>query len=42
MVMLNNDLYVGLTHVSSEDKTQPESGNIIKYSFDGAELIREG
>jgi hypothetical protein len=40
MVMLQNDLFVGLTHVSSQDKTQPESGNIIKYHFDGAELVR--
>lgn len=42
MVMLADHLFVGLTHLSEISLTQPESGNIIKYHFDGAELTRVG
>ena len=42
MVMLADHLFVGLTHLSETSSTQPESGNIIKYHFDGAELTRVG
>lgn len=39
--MLGTDLYVGLSHMGEnvQLKTQTESGNIIKYTFDGAELV---
>jgi hypothetical protein len=43
LVVAESSIFVGLTHLSPDElkKTQPESGNIIKYIFDGAELIRE-
>ena len=39
----SSSIFVGLTLMSPEalKKTQPESGNIIKYVFDGVELTRE-
>ena len=42
LVVAESSIFVGLTHLSPDElkKTQPESGNIIKYIFDGAELIR--
>lgn len=42
IVMLDANLFVGLTKMEEQSlvKTQPESGLIIKYAFDGAELIK--
>ena len=40
LAFLDANLFVGLTHMNEEMavKTQPESGNILKYFFDGAEI----
>lgn len=37
------NLVVGLSKVDESDKvkTQAENGNLVKYSFDGVELVRE-
>ena len=42
MTILNSNLFVGLTYMGPQAsiKTQSENGNIIKFSFDGAELTR--
>lgn len=44
MTMLGSDLFVGLTHMGEnvQLKTQTESGNIIKYAYDGTELVSKG